>query len=351
MAMKRLLCLSALALLPACQTMPPVADTWEHAYEEAAQAYFRGDYVESGSDARRAMQLAHDQEGGTSLAYAQAASVAAGAQLALANYAEAEAGFKQALAIFESSPEASADDKANAYNNLAEVYRNLDRHEESLSLYEQALHTAQAGYGPDSQEAAFATGALALAYHAQGALDRAEPLYRRALAIREKQGVQDADFASLLGNLADLMWRQGNMTEAEAFARRALAVDEQAFGPNHPDVASDLNTLGVIYDGEKRYPDALTAYRRALEIRKASLGPEHPSTATTLSNIAGTYEALGRYDEAEAHYVEAIRILEKNFDAGDDGLRANRRALADMYRATQQPEKAGEIERLIGDEV
>ena len=58
MAMKRLLCLSALALLSACQTMPPVTDTWEHAYEEAAQAYFRGDYVESSSDARRAMQLA-----------------------------------------------------------------------------------------------------------------------------------------------------------------------------------------------------------------------------------------------------------------------------------------------------
>lgn len=39
---------------------------------------------------------------------------------------------------------------------------------------------------------------------------------------------------------------QGNYDEAEPLFTRALAIREKALGPEHPDVASSLNNLAVL---------------------------------------------------------------------------------------------------------
>ena len=41
------------------------------------------------------------------------------------------------------------------------------------------------------------------------------------------------------------------------------------------------------------YDQALPLYQRALTIREKALGPEHPNTATRLNNLALLYEVLG----------------------------------------------------------
>ena len=72
---------------------------------------------------------------------------------------------------------------------------------------------------------------------------KAEPLYQRALAIREQAlGPNHPDTASSLNNLANLYWRQGKYEEAEPLYQRALAIREQALGPNHPDTATACTT-------------------------------------------------------------------------------------------------------------
>ncbi len=50
-----------------------------------------------------------------------------------------------------------------------------------------------------------------------------------------------------LNNLADLYQKQGRYADAEPLYKRALAIREKALGPNHPDVASSLNNLAELY--------------------------------------------------------------------------------------------------------
>lgn len=344
--MKRLSILLAGILLTACQSVPSAPESWEGIYAQAERAYSNADFAESGALADRAAQRARDQWGGASLAHAQAVSLAGAAHLALAQYEASKASFEQALPIILSSSDTSAEDKSAAYNNLAEALREQGRYDLALPLYQQALELVEATYGANSREAADATAALALAYHGQGELDRAEPLYRRALAILDHEGAEDSYLAGLLGNMADVMWRLDHLEEAEALARRALAIETRELGSDHPNVAGSLNTLGVIQDTAKHYDQALDSYERALAIRVASLGPGHPSTATTHSNIAATYEAMKRYNEAEIHFAEAIRIFELTPSRQSDA-QANRRALAEMYRATHRLEKAEAVEQLL----
>ena len=45
--------------------------------------------------------------------------------------------------------------------------------------------------------------------------------------------------------------------------------DEKALGPDHPNVASALNNLTVLYDHQDRYADALPLVRRTISNKTA----------------------------------------------------------------------------------
>ena len=82
-------------------------------------------------------------------------------------------------------------------------------------------------------------------------------------------------------------------------------------GPDHPDVATDLNNLGSLYDTLGDYDKAEPLYKRALGISEKALGPDHPDVATDLNNLGSLYDTLGDYDKAEPLYKRALGISEK----------------------------------------
>ena len=142
---------------------------------------------------------------------------------------------------------------------------------------------------------------------------QAEPLYKRALAIREKTlGPDHPDTAQSLNNLAALYDSQGQYVQAEPLYRRALAVREKSLGPDHPDTAGSLNNLAGLYRIQGRYAQAEALCERALAIYEKSLGPDHPTTATSLNNLATLYLAQGQYAQAEPLLKRALAITEKS---------------------------------------
>jgi tetratricopeptide (TPR) repeat protein len=74
----------------------------------------------------------------------------------------------------------------------------------------------------------------------------------------------------------------------------ARAIDEKALGPDHPDVAIDLNNLALLYDNQGRYADAEPLYKRALAISEKALGPEHPTTKTIRENLRSMQDNSAR---------------------------------------------------------
>ena len=81
--------------------------------------------------------------------------------------------------------------------------------------------------------------------------------------------------------------------------RRALAIDEKSYGPEHPNVARDLNNLAQLLQTTNRLAKAEPLYRRALAIAEKSYGPEHPDVAIGLNNLARLLQATNRLAEAE----------------------------------------------------
>ena len=62
------------------------------------------------------------------------------------------------------------------------------------------------------------------------------------------------------------LYRQGQYDRAVVVAKKALQVAEQNVGPNHPDVATSLNNLALLYQTQGQYAQAEPLYKRSLAI-------------------------------------------------------------------------------------
>ena len=76
--------------------------------------------------------------------------------------------------------------------------------------------------------------------------------------------------------------------------RRALAIDEASYGPDHPNVARDLNNLAQLLQATNRLTEAEPLMRRNVEILIAfsQQGFQHPNLETGLSNYKSLLQAL-----------------------------------------------------------
>ena len=101
--------------------------------------------------------------------------------------------------------------------------------------------------------------------------------------------------------------------------RRALAIDEKSFGPDHPNVAIDLNNLAQLLQATNRLAEAEPLYRRALAIDEKSFGPDHPNVANSLNNLAWLLAERGDWAAAAAlgRRAKPILIGRGDADGGD----------------------------------
>ncbi len=164
--------------------------------------------------------------------------------------------------------------------------------------------------------------------------EEAEPLYRQALSIFEQQlGPAHPDVASSLDGLALLYKDQGKYAEAEPLHQRALRIREQQLGSEHLDVAYSLNNLADLYTEQKKNVEAEPLYRRALSILEQQLGSEHPDVAAPLNNLANLYKQQEKYAEAEVLYQRSLRIREQQLGSEHSDVFFSLNGLANLYSA------------------
>jgi tetratricopeptide (TPR) repeat protein len=179
-------------------------------------------------------------------------------------------------------------------------------------LYQRALAIREKMEGPEHPSTAATLHALATLYIDQGKYEQAEPLLQRTLAIKEKmEGPEHPSTGGTLHQLAVLYWRQGKYEQAEPLYQRALAISEKMEGAEHPSTATTLHALAVLYQVQGKYAQAEPLMQRALDIKEKILGPDHPDTAFTLHQLAVLYADQGKYVKAEPLLQRALAIKEK----------------------------------------
>jgi tetratricopeptide (TPR) repeat protein len=84
--------------------------------------------------------------------------------------------------------------------------------------------------------------------------------------------------------MAELYYNHGQYAKAEPLFERALAIREKALSPEHPDLANSFNNLAALYDNQGQYEHPHVAtWPRKLRALSASHGPFSGSRAVASS--------------------------------------------------------------------
>jgi len=90
----------------------------------------------------------------------------------------------------------------------------------------------------------------------------------------------------------------GNYALAESLLREVARLQAEILGPQHPELASTFNNLGVMCERTNKLMDAGRFYREALSIASASLKAEDPLVVTSRNNFDEFHRGLGLVDRA-----------------------------------------------------
>ena len=103
-----------------------------------------------------------------------------------------------------------------------------------------------------------------------------------------------------LNNLAGLYQATNRLAKAEPMYKRALAIDEASFGKDHPDVARDLNNLARLYQAMNRLAEAEPMMKLGVEILlrfTCRTGHPHPHLESAVENYAGLLRQMGHSED------------------------------------------------------
>ncbi len=185
-----------------------------------------------------------------------------------------------------------------------------------------------------SQSAARLLNQTGVYCHYRGQYKEAEPLYKQALAIDEKSfGPDHLEIATDLNNLAELYRQQGKLADAEPLFKQALAIRQQALGPDHPYVAISLNNLAFLYNTQGKLTAAEPLFKQALAVFEEAFGPDHLYVANSLNNLAFLYKQQGRLDDAEPLFKQALAIRQQALGPNHPDVATGLNNLASLYLA------------------
>lgn len=295
----------------AAATSPTQAEErWYEAYALAVETYERAAYAEASAEARDAHAQASATFGPDSSEAGAALSLHAAAELALGHFPEATAAFEASLATLRRQADADPGDLAAAVGNLGELYRQQGQLDRARPWIEESYRVSEDAYGRKHPKTAAALAALALIRHQMDELDQAEAAYVEALELLSAADAPLLQRTVVQSNLADLLINTDRLEEAAQMLDAILATEQSELGPDHPSLASTLNTQGTLAATRGRNEEALELYRRALAIRRVALPAGHPALGVVLSNMGVAYQELGDTAEARDSYAQALAILQ-----------------------------------------
>ena len=214
-----------------------------------------------------------------------------------------------------------------AVDGLASNYGALGRYAEAEPLLKRALAMREEFLEPEHWKLAGLRNHLALAYHLQGKTAEAEAAYERALSAAERasddsSGVPaDISLSATLNNLALFRQSRGDFGQVAPLFERALEILKLASNAGRSGFAfqagATLNNFATFHTGRESYDKAEALFRLALENFAIDPNTDEAIWAMTQNNLAELYRRQGRHSEAEPYFKQAVSSLEATLGPDD----------------------------------
>ncbi|MDG2201612.1 MAG: serine/threonine-protein kinase [Phycisphaerales bacterium] len=330
---------------------------------------------EARSHLENSLQLRIDAIGVDSLPVAESRYDLGYLYLVLGEIEEARSSFEACLAIWDGPGDLS--DRAATLHALGRVAESEGKIDEAMAQANESLQLRMKDTNPDLIDITELKITMARLHRKRKESDEAEKLYREALAdLRDNGQAVSPMSATILTNLAVVMWQRDRLEEAESLHRESLAqrrrfypeghseigksllglgsvlhkmdknldaephlreaieVFQSRFGPNHSVVANASNVYGQVLFKLGQYEAARDTYQRSLSICRRSYGPESWQAAEQEVGLALALSRLGQHQEAEVLLINGHRLLADKYGSGHRQTFRAMNGLRDLYEAT-----------------
>jgi len=192
-----------------------------------------------------------------------------------------------------------------AYEELVNLIEGQGRYSDADTFRRQIFDQIEKIYGEGSVESTAGLW-LYVNYCFRHTLYRkAEGYCNQALSILGFEHPYSIEFQDSLAEIYDL---SGRHDEAEALYKRLLAMNEKELGPDHPFLIDWLNQVATFYGTKGRYDEAQPYLLRSLEIIQNDPSQMLPSVSAAMFNLANLYSCWRKYREAEFYIKRALRM-------------------------------------------
>jgi tetratricopeptide (TPR) repeat protein len=231
--------------------------------------------------------------------------------MARGDYTTAKTELSEAVNIWLALGPEFAPHAASEMMNLGDAVCALGDWSAGAKFFEQALELNRRTLGPKHARTVANLNRLANVYLVQGEIDRAEPLFRDALAVERDLYPNDLQTAHSLAGLASIHVRARKWDEALPEAEEGLAITLRAVGEKDAESGMAYANVGEILRVSGHPDRALPLLRKARLIFERTLGPSHPRAASVISQegLALMYE--NKFALAEQDLLHAVDLLAK----------------------------------------
>jgi tetratricopeptide (TPR) repeat protein len=232
-------------------------------------------------------------------------------------------------------------------NDLGEAYRESQRLEEAIQLFERNLTDCEQTLGEFHPDTLETRDNLALTYRDARRLEEAIQLFERTLTDCE-HALGESHPATLTerNNLASAYQDAGRLDEAIQLFERNLADSKRILGDSNPGTLCSQNNLALAYRHARRLNEAIPLFERTLTDCERILGSSHLNTLKTRNNLAESYWDARRLDEAIPLFERTLAERERILGVAHPDTLRTRNNLIRVYRDAGQPVQS---ERLRND--
>jgi tetratricopeptide (TPR) repeat protein len=186
------------------------------------------------------------------------------------------------------------------WHRLGKLLIKLGKLDYAEKVYKSLLDSAP-NYNSEEEEAYI--------QHQLGNIHREKGLYKSALSFYEKAlDIRNKEVANTNENIGLTYQYNGEYSNALSFHLETLRIREKCISLDDPAIASSYNNIGGVYNDIGDYSRALSFFQKTLEIDQKTLPPNHPDLATTYNNIGASHRRLGDLHSALVSYEKALEI-------------------------------------------
>src|SRR5262249_37979828 len=220
---------------------------------------------------------------------------------------------------------------AYALNLLGIASRSLNRHENAIGYFEQALKISKEM--KDRASEGRSLNNLGNTYYSMRRYEKAVEYYEEALAIRQE--VKDrASEGRALNNLGNAYRSMRRNERAIEYYEEALAIRREVKDRTGEGVT--LGSLGNAYRSLSRNERAIEYYEQALAIKRDM--KDRGGEGATLGSLGLAYQSLSWYEKAIEYYEQTLAIMREVKNRGGEGATLGNLGLA--YDSLSRYEKA-----------